>query len=260
MPNRRTRDRHLAKLASRRAAERRKKRRQRILAAVVGIAVAAAGIGVGIAFLLKGTPKATAAKSKTSPSPSASAGGVACGGSVPKAASVKKPQFKKAPPVTIDPKKTYTVTMKTSCGTIVLMLDPGDAPITVNSFVFLSRKHFFDGLTFHRVVKDFVIQGGDPTGTGSGGPGYKFKDELKNALKYEVGTLAMANSGANTNGSQFFIVAGSQGTSLQKKYTIFGKVLQGLDVVTRIDGLPTDQQSQKPLQTVYIESVKVSVS
>jgi peptidylprolyl isomerase len=260
MPNRRTRDRHLAKLAARRQAERRRKRRQRILAAIVGIAVAAAGIGVGIFFLVQGSPKATAAKSKTSPSPSVSAGGVACGGTKPRAASVKKPQFKRPPAMSIDAKKTYTVTMKTSCGTIVLRLDPTDAPIAVNSFVFLAREHFYDGLTFHRIVKGFVIQGGDPTGTGSGGPGYKFKDELKNDLKYEVGTLAMANSGPNTNGSQFFIVAGSQASSLAKSYTIFGKVIQGLDVVTRIDDLSTDSTTQKPLQTVYIESVKVTVS
>src|SRR5438445_4321511 len=212
MPNRRTRDRQLAKLAQRRAAARRKQRRQRILAAAVGIAVAMAGLGVGLFLWLRGpSPKAAASSKNVST--------IACGGTKPAAAAVTKPQFKTAPPLTVNPKKTYTATITTSCGTIQLLLDPKTAPIAVNSFVFLAGKHFFDGLTFHRVVKDFVIQGGDPTGTGSGGPGYQFKDELKNSLKYEIGVLAMANSGPNTNGSQFFIVDGAQAQSLPKKYT-----------------------------------------
>jgi len=173
---------------------------------------------------------------------------------------VTKSQFKKAPPLTVDPKKTYTVTMQTSCGTIQLLLDPKDAPVAVNNLVFLVRQHFYDGLTFHRIVKDFVIQGGDPTGTGSGGPGYKFNDELKNKLKYDIGTVAMANAGADTNGSQFFIVTGTQGVSLPKKYTIFGHVSKGLDVAERIGALATNTQTQRPLQTVYIESMTVTVS
>src|SRR5207245_628672 len=104
------------------------------------------------------------------------------------------------------------------------------------------------------------IQGGDPTGSGSGGPGYKFKDEVKNKLKYDIGVLAMANSGPNTNGSQFFIVAGTQAKSLPKQYTIFGLVSKGLDVVKLIDSLPTNSQTQKPLATVYIVSVTVKIS
>jgi len=253
MPNRRTRDRHLAKLAARRAASRRKRRRDRILAGAVGAAVALAGIGVGVYLITRGpAPKAAASKATTA--------AVACGGTKPAAASVAKPKFTKAPPLTIDPKKTYTVTMQTSCGTIQLLLDPKDAPIAVNSFVFLVREHFYDGLTFHRIVKGFVIQGGDPTGTGTGGPGYSFRDELKNSLKYDIGVLAMANSGKDTNGSQFFIVEGAQGQTLPKQYTIFGRVLTGLDVVVRIANLPASTQAQKPLQAVYIESATVSVS
>jgi cyclophilin family peptidyl-prolyl cis-trans isomerase len=252
MPNRRTRDRQLAKLAARRAAARHKQRRQRILAAAVGIAVAAAGIGVGLFLWLRGPGPKAAASSKAST--------VACGAKVPAAASVKKPEFKKAPPITIKPKKTYTATMETSCGTIKLLLDPTDASIAVNSFVFLANQHFFDGLTFHRIVPEFVIQGGDPTGRGSGGPGYQFKDELKAKLPYDVGVLAMANSGPNTNGSQFFIVTGPQAQSLPKKYTVFGRVLTGLNVAERIGKLPTDSQTQKPTKTVYIERVTISVS
>ena len=253
MPNRKTRDRQLAKLAARRAAVRRKKRRDRILAIAVAAAVALAGIGVGIYLVVRG-PAAKPAASKSSSAT------VACGGKKPLAASVTKSQFKKAPPLTVDPKKTYTVTMQTSCGTIQLLLDPKDAPVAVNNLVFLVRQHFYDGLTFHRIVKDFVIQGGDPTGTGSGGPGYKFNDELKNKLKYDIGTVAMANAGADTNGSQFFIVTGTQGVSLPKKYTIFGHVSQGLDVAERIGALATNTQTQRPLQTVYIESMTVTVS
>ena len=253
MPNRRTRDRHLAKLAARRAASRRKRRRDRVLAGAVGAAVALAGIGVGVYLITRGpAPKAAASKTTTA--------AVACGGTKPAAASVPKPKFTKAPPLTIDPKKTYTVTMQTSCGKIQLLLDPKDAPIAVNSFVFLVRQHFYDGLTFHRIVKDFVIQGGDPTGTGTGGPGYMFKDELKNSLKYDIGVLAMANSGKDTNGSQFFIVEGAQAQTLPRQYTIFGRVLTGLDVVVRIANLPVSTQAQKPLQAVYIEGVTVSVS
>jgi cyclophilin family peptidyl-prolyl cis-trans isomerase len=176
---------------------------------------------------------------------------------------VNKPTFKKAPKVTIDPKKTYTATMVTSCGTIELQLFAKDAPITVNNFVFLAKQHFYDGLTFHRIVKDFVIQGGDPKGDGSGSAGYTFKDELNNDLKYEVGTLAMANSGKNTNGSQFFIVAGQQGTTLPKNYTIFGKVTKGQDVVTTIDSIPTTATSTRqdiPSQTVYVLKVTISPS
>jgi cyclophilin family peptidyl-prolyl cis-trans isomerase len=259
MPNRKTRDRQLSKLAARRAAERRKKRRQRgIVFGVAGL-VAAIGFGVLLVALLHNPKKATSASSSPSPSPEA----VACGGSVPSSALVKKPTFTKAPKMTIDPKKTYTATVVTSCGTIQLQLFAKDAPITVNNFVFLANQHFYDGLTFHRIVKGFVIQGGDPKGDGSGSPGYQFKDELNNDLKYDVGTLAMANSGKNTNGSQFFIVSGQQGTTLPKSYTIFGKVTMGTDVVTAIEDIPTTSTSTRqdiPTQTVYILKVTISTS
>jgi cyclophilin family peptidyl-prolyl cis-trans isomerase len=265
-----TRERHLAKLAARRAAERRRKRRQRLIATGVGLFLVLGLVsGLGVVLLNGGKPKTAAKPSatpSTSPTPTVSPGSsVACGARVPEGAFVNKPNFKKEPALTVDETKKYTVTMKTSCGTIRLELFPKEAPVTVNSFVFLAKKHFFDGLTFHRIVANFVIQGGDPKGTGEGGPGYTFKDELKNDLKYEVGTLAMANSGADTNGSQFFIVAGSDGTTLPKQYTIFGKVTKGMDVVEKINALPTvgasDPQNQdKPLATVYIDKVTIKVS
>ncbi len=135
------------------------------------------------------------------------------------------------PPMSIDPTHTYTVTMETTKGTITIELYPQQAPVTVNNFVFLINQGFYDGVVFHRVIKDFVIQGGDPTGTGTGGPGYRFKDEtFGNPLVHERGVLSMANAGPNTNGSQFFIVYQPQ-KHLNGKHTVFGKVISGMDEV-----------------------------
>jgi cyclophilin family peptidyl-prolyl cis-trans isomerase len=265
--SRKTRERHLAKLAARRAAERRRRRRQRYIAIGVGLFLVVGLVaGLGAVLFTGGKTKVSAHPTPTpTPGPTASVGGVACGATAPAGASVTKPSFKKAPALTIDKRKTYTAIMKTSCGTIQLKLLPKDAPLAVNNFVFLAKKHFYDGLTFHRVVAAFVIQGGDPKGNGQGGPGYSFNDELKNDLTYKLGALAMANSGANTNGSQFFIVAGQQGTQLPKQYTIFGQVTKGLDVVQKIDQLPTrggndPSTKDSPLQTVYIDGVTIKVS
>lgn len=144
-------------------------------------------------------------------------------------------QWDKAPEMQIDTKKKYTVSMNTSKGIIELELYPEHAPKTVNNFVFLVKEGFYDGVTFHRVIEDFVIQGGDPTGTGRGGPGYKFEDELKNnPLKHGRGYISMANAGPNTNGSQFFITHSPQ-PHLNGKHTVFGKVINGLDVVDTIE-------------------------
>jgi peptidyl-prolyl cis-trans isomerase B (cyclophilin B) len=134
----------------------------------------------------------------------------------------------------IDPAKRYTARMETDKGTINLELYPQHAPKTVNNFVFLAREGFYDDLKFHRVIANFMVQGGDPTGTGRGGPGYKFEDELTgNPLKHETGTLSMANAGPNTNGSQFFITHAPQ-PHLNGKHTVFGKVTEGQDVVNAI--------------------------
>ena len=134
--------------------------------------------------------------------------------------------------------------MATSKGTIAIALDPIGAPMTTNNFVFLARWHYFDGIVFHRVIPGFVLQGGDPTGTGTGGPGYRFNDELPKPGRYELGSLAMANAGPDTNGSQFFVISGPQGIALPPKYSLFGKVVSGLDVVAAIDAIGT--QSGKP--------------
>jgi len=138
-------------------------------------------------------------------------------------------KYSAEPAMAIDLKKHYTATFKTEKGDFVAELYADKAPKTVNNFVFLSREHFYDGVTFHRVIRGFMAQGGDPTGTGSGGPGYKFADELPAAGEYQVGSLAMANSGPNTNGSQFFVITGSQGVGLSPDYTLFGQVTDGLD-------------------------------
>ncbi len=134
----------------------------------------------------------------------------------------------------IDPQKTYRAVMETSRGTIELELYAQFAPRTVNNFVFLARQGFYNGLKFHRVIRNFMIQGGDPTGTGRGGPGYKFEDEfVGNPLQHETGVISMANAGKNTNGSQFFITHGPQ-PHLNGKHTVFGKVIHGQDVVNAI--------------------------
>lgn len=143
-------------------------------------------------------------------------------------------QWQNPPAMEIDPAKKYTVNMETNKGTIEIELFPQYAPKTVNNFVFLARQGFYDGLKFHRVISNFMIQGGDPTGTGSGGPGYRFEDEVKNnPLKHETGVLSMANAGPNTNGSQFFITHSPQ-PHLNGKHTVFGKVTKGQDVVNAI--------------------------
>ena len=143
-------------------------------------------------------------------------------------------QWSSPPAMQIDPEKSYKVTMETTRGTIEIDLFPEYAPKTVNNFVFLTGEGFYDGVTFHRVISNFMIQGGDPTGSGRGGPGYRFEDEFDgNPLRHETGVLSMANAGPNTNGSQFFITHGPQ-PHLDNRHTVFGKVTKGQDVVDSI--------------------------
>jgi peptidyl-prolyl cis-trans isomerase B (cyclophilin B) len=143
-------------------------------------------------------------------------------------------QYPAPPPLTIDPKKKYTATFNTSRGEIVVELHAKDKPITVNNFVFLAKDKFYDGINFHRVIGDFMIQGGCPLGTGTGGPGYRFDDEIKGKPNvHKVGSLSMANAGPGTNGSQFFITHVETGY-LDPKHTVFGQVIKGQDVVNAI--------------------------
>ncbi len=288
--SKRSRDRQLAKLAARRQAERTAalRRRNLIVGTLAGV-VAVVVVIVGFSFLLgdgteTASPTPTPTSPSSSPSPSAEpgtktgtvtptaateSGEVACGADEPAKAGKPKPQFAGPPPMDIDRKATYTATMRTSCGTIVIELDPKTAPQTVNSFVFLAEEGYFDGQYFHRLDTSIdVIQGGDPTGNGDGGPGYAIPDELTGNESYRPGTLAMANAGANTGGSQFFLITGPNGTNLDgnPNYTIFGKVIDGLDVAQRIQKLPiVDPDSgeisgQRPSEAVYVESVTIKKS
>ena len=164
----------------------------------------------------------------------------------------------------IDPTKTYTAVVKTNMGTYSAVLDAAKAPGTVNNFVSLARNKYFDGTTCHRAIPGFMIQCGDPTATGSGGPGYKFADELPASGEYKIGSLAMANSGANTNGSQFFVISGDQGVSLPPNYTLFGQVTDGLDsTVAALDAAGNDDPSSNgvpPLTEITIESITITES
>ena len=152
---------------------------------------------------------------------------------MPSSTPKPQPQSYNSPiPMVIDVNKKYTAVIKTAKGDLTLELYPQDAPVTVNSFVSLARKGFYNGLTFHRVIPGFMAQGGDPTGTGSGGPGYKFQDEFSSRTNQE-GSLSMANSGPNTNGSQFFICYAPQ-PHLNGKHTVFGQLTQGMDVLKQL--------------------------
>jgi peptidylprolyl isomerase len=161
---------------------------------------------------------------------------------------------------TLDPSKHYGATLATNHGEFEVELFADAAPQTVNNFVSLAREGFYDGTTFHRVVRGFVIQGGDPTGTGSGGPGYRFADELPKAHDYERGILAMANAGPNTNGSQFFVCLTDLRGRLPKNYTIFGRVTRGMEAVDAIAAVPTGGggEQSRPVQPVQLDRVSVT--
>ena len=164
-------------------------------------------------------------------------------------------QYDAQPELTIDLAKTYQATLHTSEGDIAIEFYPADAPNTVNNFLFLAGEGFYDGVIFHRTISGFMIQGGDPTGTGTGGPGYQFRDEFHSNTSYDRGTVAMANSGPNTNGSQFFIMHDDYG--LPNAYTIFGKVTDGMDVVDAIATAPSGAQD-RPGDPVSINSVTIT--
>jgi peptidylprolyl isomerase len=175
----------------------------------------------------------------------------------------KNNKYSKAPDMTIDKAKDYTAVLNTNKGAVKIHLFADKAPLTVNNFVFLARDHFYDGIKFHRIVKTFMIQTGDPLGTGTGGPGYQFKDELPPAKEYAPGIVAMANAGPNTNGSQFFIGSGDDVKSLNRSpnYTVFGEVTEGMDVVTAIAATPVQASAMgevsKPKEDVIINTVEI---
>lgn len=191
------------------------------------------------------------ASGAASPSPAAKEG----------AKPVANQQWQSPPAMQIDPNKSYTATIKTSLGDMTAELFAKDAPNTVNNFVFLARQDFYDGVIFHRIISGFMVQTGDPTGTGRGGPGYRFNDELSGPHSYTKGTLAMANAGPNTQGSQFFICHGPGAERLPKNYTIFGRVTQGLETLDKIAGVavrpgPTGENSS-PVDPPRIDSIDI---
>ncbi|MGC8480345.1 MAG: peptidylprolyl isomerase [Acidimicrobiales bacterium] len=231
--------------AEREAINKRKKLRTR------GILIGGAVVAVIIIFYL--INRSNNATKATLTSAQASVTCPAADGSSPKIR-----HFTQAPPMCISTSKNYTATIVTDVGTFKVKLDPKTAPLTTNNFVFLARYHYFDGIIFHRVIPGFVVQGGDPTGTGTGGPGYTFKDELPKKGAYKLGSVAMANSGPNTNGSQFFIVVGPSGEQLPPQYSLFGQVTSGMSVVNKIasDGTPggTPKVVHKMLKVTITES------
>ena len=285
MPDaKRTRERQLAKQAQQRKLQREARRRRHN--ATVGLigSLLVAGLLVVAYFVLTGgdqgtdasktpTPKPShSPKPKGLPTPTASVSlaatlpdAVACGGSVPAAAADPKPQFDRAP----DPKDVlrdgtdYTAVVQTSCGTFEMKLYPEVAPKTVASFVFLAQQRYFDGTWFHRIVSDFVIQGGSPDGNGGGpnsGPGYEFGLEVDPKVNFDrTGLLAMGRaSDPNTNGSQWFVTTGDA-SSLSQQYTIFGEVTKGMDVVTKIGVVPTTGvNNDEPTQAVYVDKVTIN--
>jgi peptidylprolyl isomerase len=171
----------------------------------------------------------------------------------------KRQEFAEPPEMGIDPNKRYTATLDTSLGEIVIALDAVKAPKTVNNFVFLALNHYYDGVIFHRIINGFMCQGGDPTGTGRGGPGYRFEDELPKPGQYQIGSVAMANAGPNTNGSQFFLVSGPSGVGLPPQYSLFGQIVKGLDVLEKMQNVPTGG-GDKPKTDVVINSVTITVA
>jgi peptidyl-prolyl cis-trans isomerase B (cyclophilin B) len=273
--SKRTRERQLAKLAARRQAQRDASRRRREILLTVVIVIVVVGLLAGGGLFLLGGGEEASNSPSPSPTPSAGPGTqtgtvqpepapnqVACGAEVPAGAGKPKPQFTSGtPPMKIDPERSYLVTLRTSCGNIVLQLNPRRAPQTVNSFVFLARQGYFDGQYVTRLDTGIdVIQAGDPTGTGTGGPGYSIPDELRGDEEYGPGVLAMANAGPNTGGSQFFIVTGPDGHNLDgsPNYTIFGRVREGIDVARRIQLLPIRDPDagitgQQPKKAIYID-------
>jgi peptidylprolyl isomerase len=239
----------------------RQRRNRRLIA--VGVVVL---VVVGMAFYASrdkeegsGTPVADATKAPAE---------AACDAEAPETPSPK--QYNAPPKMALDDGVDYGAVIHTSCGDITMDLLEDEAPLTVNNFVFLARDGFYDGLTWHRIVSNFVIQGGDPEGTGQGGPGYQFADELpKKASDYVYGAVAMANSGPDTNGSQFFIVVhepADKPAGLQALYSLFGKAdkasFETIGEIARQETMGGNDpaQADMPVTPVYIESIEITES
>jgi len=257
-----------------------KRRRQRLFGGGIAAALVIVVVIVLVAALA-GPAKKVTAPTTTAAAPTSTTTGVTTTTlppvSVPLLAAPAKPgcpdlngssphytRFTSAPPMCINPAKDYTATMVTDVGTIMIKLDAAQDPTTVNNFVFLAGYHFYDGTAFHRVIVGFMDQGGDPTGTGGGGPGYQFNGGApKSASVYTAGAIAMANSGtSSSDGSQFFIVVGKGGSELSPLYSYFGQVTSGMSVVNKInqDGGPATSETGTPKVLHKIKRVTITES
>ncbi|MSO87685.1 MAG: peptidylprolyl isomerase [Acidimicrobiia bacterium] len=233
---------------------------------VVGGVVGAVLLAALVVSVLSEDDKPTATTATTATTAPTSGGDAAIGDTAcPPAdgSGERTTSFTSGPVSCIDVTKTYTAEVVTSKGDFTIELDPSKAPKAVNNFVFLARNHYYDGVSFHRIIPGFVVQGGDATGEppGTGGPGYSFADELPTdgPPYYEVGSLAMANSGPDTNGSQFYIVTGEQGVKLPAQYSLFGDVTEGLDTVVKsIEATGTPEGT--PSSSTTITSVTITES
>jgi cyclophilin family peptidyl-prolyl cis-trans isomerase len=232
--------------------------------AITGVAVLTNGNGGSTAATT--TTVAPTTTTTTIPLPTTIPGATLTGDTPCPAADGSSPRtitFAKVPPTCIDPTKTYTAAITTNMGDYTVALDATTSPITVNNFVVLARYHYFDSTICHRAIPGFMVQCGDPTGTGQGGPGYSIPDELPPAGSYKIGSLAMANTGsANTGGSQFFVVTGDQGVSLPASYSLLGQVTDGLDTTLKtLDAAGNPDQAANgipPLQQIIIQSVTIT--
>lgn len=221
-----------------------------VLALTVPLALAGCGADDSPAEDASATGTSTTAGSETASSETVAAECAPAEGAADRATS-----FTSAPPMCLTPGVDYSAVITTDAGEVTVDLLEDKAPATVNNFVFLARHKYYEGVTFHRVIPGFMIQGGDPQGTGSGGPGYEFADELPADGEYQVGSMAMANAGPGTNGSQFFIVTGESGVSLSPDYSLFGTVTAGMESVTAIEADGSSQGTPKSLHT--IEKVEI---
>jgi cyclophilin family peptidyl-prolyl cis-trans isomerase len=254
----RKRENKLQGRAQREAAAKRAKQRSGFIRGAIAVVVIVGGLALILVLSHKSSKKAAAPPATTTTTVALPAGCVAT-----KPPAAKQETWAKAPAMTINPAKTYTATMTTTCGAITIVLDSKEAPKTVNSFVFLAQHHFYDGLTFHRVAKDFVVQGGDPRGDGTGGPGYSLPTEApKNG--YKAGSVAMANAGAGTTGSQFFLTWAASGAKNlggpPYLYSILGQVTSGLDAVQKMGSLAPASGDGAPVHPLYIFKVSISES
>ena len=242
----RQREARVARLEAMRAAQRARQRRRQAVYAVAGI-----GVVVLLAMV------AMTRSGDDSQDVSAGASTTTTGDPAETPCEQTPPTTRPTPfDQTIDTARTYTATVTTDVGDFTIELADDRAPKTVNNFVNLARSGFYDCVPFHRVIPGFVVQGGDATeGSGTGGPGYEFEDELPQPGEYEIGSVAMANSGANTNGSQFFVVTGEQGAALGPNYSLFGTVVEGMDVVKQIEADGSDGGT--PTRTHYMVTVTI---